>query len=237
MAASGQRREGGLIRAILEWCFDELDTDESGFIEDAEGLKLAKYMGATEYAAAWQAMKAEMDTDGDGKVSLEEYVDWMMRRSGRCSTVQQAQQLKAELQLKMSGHAAKGVPPRRGAEVPHAEVDLEQRLEQLIKRLKDDGVQGVDPDEARRVLRAVGGHVGRALQKLNPKKLNTANERNKADEARKKKNKEHNEAIHRELAEMEAKRAAGTLTAQEEWEYDEREKGLYRCLIDEKTGF
>ena len=221
MAASRVKREGGAIRAALEWCFDELDTDSSGFIEDAEGLMLAKYLGAAEYAKAWQAMKLEMDTDGDGRVSLDEYVDWMMR-SGRCSTLQQAHQLKAELQLKMSGRAGKGVPHRK----PRAEPDLEQRLEQLIKKLRDEGVEGVDPSEARRVLTAEGGHVGRALLQLKPKK-----------KTQKTKNQEHNEAIYRELAEIEAKRAAGTLTAQEEWDYDEREMGLYRCLIDEKLGF
>jgi Ca2+-binding EF-hand superfamily protein len=65
------------IRAALEWTFNLLDTDASGFIEKAEGLMIGKYMGARDLAAFWENMNADMDVDDDGRVSMREYVSWV----------------------------------------------------------------------------------------------------------------------------------------------------------------
>ena len=96
------------IRAALEWGFEHvLDADSSGFIEMKEGLMVAKYLGLSgenaDVAAVWKGMLADMDTDGDGKISKEEYVVYMAGKY--CGRLELAQQLKAELQHKQNAHA------------------------------------------------------------------------------------------------------------------------------------
>jgi len=92
------------IRKVLEWCFRELDSDSSGFIEQQEGLMTAKYTGARDCGAAWAEMLKDMDTNGDGKVSAEEYVVWMHKH--KCMSYALACDFKQELSSKMSQHAA-----------------------------------------------------------------------------------------------------------------------------------
>ena len=69
------------MRALLEWIFvNALDEDSSGFIEEREANRVAKYCGmggATgDINALWTTM-LEMDTDGDERISKEEWVVFM----------------------------------------------------------------------------------------------------------------------------------------------------------------
>ena len=68
------------IRQPLEWIFDHvLDEDGSGHIEAKEANMVAKYTGDKD-PAFWEKM-LEMDTDGDGKISKEECVCTLSRRT------------------------------------------------------------------------------------------------------------------------------------------------------------
>ena len=44
------------IRAALEWVFNALDSDGSGYIERQEGLITAKYLGAADKSEFWDTM-------------------------------------------------------------------------------------------------------------------------------------------------------------------------------------
>ena len=100
------------LSETLEHVFKQFDTDASGFIEDKEGLAIAHHMGASKKDGeghaypnneeCWSAMKKEMDTDGDGKISLQEFVDYMTKGG---MTVDAAVALKNEL-------LDKGVSPK-----------------------------------------------------------------------------------------------------------------------------
>ena len=98
----------GETRKHLEWVFDFLDEDLSGFIEEKEGLMCAKYTmppgSNADCGGAWQKMKDDMDSDGDGKISKDEFVQWMA--ANRCTSAAFAQQFKAEISDKVNQHRA-----------------------------------------------------------------------------------------------------------------------------------
>ena len=90
------------VRDPLEWVFDQLDDDGSGFIEEREGLRIGKWLGGCsgDLSAFWLKMKADMDSDGDGKISKQEFVTWMAKNT--CSDPVTALRLKEEVQSKLS---------------------------------------------------------------------------------------------------------------------------------------
>jgi len=100
------------VRDPLEWVFDQLDDDGSGFIEEREGLRIGKWLGggSGDLSAFWLKMKADMDSDGDGKISKQEFVTWMATNT--CSDPATALRLKEEVQSKLSqAHLQQPVPP------------------------------------------------------------------------------------------------------------------------------
>ena len=93
------------LRAPLEWIFDSiLDEDKSGFIEKTEGLMVAKYLGSKDIGKDefWANWVKEVDTDGDGKVSKEEFVTWMANTQTKYPAT--ALQLKQEMTMKKAQH-------------------------------------------------------------------------------------------------------------------------------------
>ena len=94
------------VRAPLEWIFDAcLDEDSSGHIESKEAQTVAFYLGHKgSNAEFWQKMLVDVDTDGDGKISKEEFVTWMASTS--CKYPATAVELKAEMANKKNQHDA-----------------------------------------------------------------------------------------------------------------------------------
>ena len=96
------------MRVLLEWVFDNgLDEDKSGFIEQKEANRVAKYCGMGgvngDITALWNKM-LEMDTDGDGKISKEEYVTFMA--TSLHGSVAAARDLKDRVDSKLNQQAA-----------------------------------------------------------------------------------------------------------------------------------
>ena len=108
------------IRAALEWVFNALDSDGSGYIERQEGLITAKYLGAADKSEFWDTMLKEMDSDGDGKISKEEYVLWMFEKKAMRREL--AEQLKEEIALKLNQHKALAA----AASAPVDDLDIEE---------------------------------------------------------------------------------------------------------------
>jgi len=108
------------IRAPLEWVFNALDSDGSGYIERQEGLITAKYLGAADKGEYWDMMLKEMDSDGDGKISKEEYVLWMFEKKAMRREL--AEQLKEEIALKLNQHKALAA----AASAPVDDLDIEE---------------------------------------------------------------------------------------------------------------
>ena len=92
------------LRALLEWIFENaLDEDKSGFIEEREANRVAKYCGmggATgDINALWTTM-LEMDTDGDERISKEEWVVFMNKSLN--GSVAAARELKDRVDAKLN---------------------------------------------------------------------------------------------------------------------------------------
>ena len=92
------------MRALLEWIFvNALDEDSSGFIEEREANRVAKYCGmggATgDINALWTTM-LEMDTDGDERISKEEWVVFMNKSLN--GSVAAARELKDRVDAKLN---------------------------------------------------------------------------------------------------------------------------------------
>ena len=105
------------MRALLEWIFvNALDEDSSGFIEEREANRVAKYCGmggATgDINALWTTM-LEMDTDGDERISKEEWVVFMNKSLN--GNVDYARELKDRVDAKLNQRdaLAQAYTPRR----------------------------------------------------------------------------------------------------------------------------
>jgi Ca2+-binding EF-hand superfamily protein len=57
----------------MKQAFDEFDVDGSGFIEPSEMAKVCEHLGVEPSQEKMDALLAEADTNGDGKVSFEEF--------------------------------------------------------------------------------------------------------------------------------------------------------------------
>ena len=143
------------MRLLLEWVFENaLDEDKSGFIEEREANRVAKYCGyggpAGDMTALWTAMLREMDTDGDQRISKEEYVVFMSKSLE--GSVAAARNLKDRVDAKLNQKAALdnnyagSRSPQRTEPTLAEKVSVLQR--ELGKRLKRDVYLDTEGEEA-----------------------------------------------------------------------------------------
>ena len=83
-----------------------LDGDSTGFIEEAEAFAIGRALGC-DPQKYWADLRV-MDTDGDGKVSLAEYLKGM-EGAGMDATA--ALMLKQEIDMKVGRRARQGTRP------------------------------------------------------------------------------------------------------------------------------
>lgn len=90
----------------LTSAFKLLDIDGSGFIEEAEGMKIGKALGYSPVFEYWEQLK-KLDADGDGKVSLAEFL-----QGNSTMSAQDAVQLKETVEAKLANVVVQGgLPP------------------------------------------------------------------------------------------------------------------------------
>lgn len=69
------------MTSVLEWIFNELDKDKSGFIEGTEINMVHHLLGfghpGSDMGALFQDLCAQADSNKDGKISKDEFVAWM----------------------------------------------------------------------------------------------------------------------------------------------------------------
>ena len=99
-AFQGEPGGGAAPADLLASLFKLMDPDESGFIEEKEGLTLAHFMDANPMhkMGYWKDMLKEMDTDNDGKISEAEFVDyWTKKGLSKNQVEDQKNDVRAEL--------------------------------------------------------------------------------------------------------------------------------------------
>ena len=99
-AFQGEPGGGAAPADLLASLFKLMDPDESGFIEEKEGLTLAHFMDANPMhkMGYWKDMLKEMDTDNDGKISQAEFVDyWTKKGLSKNQVEDQKNDVRAEL--------------------------------------------------------------------------------------------------------------------------------------------
>lgn len=102
MTSEEEKKE---IRDSLAWIFNAiLDEDRSGFIEKREANMIAKYTGDGRGIEEFWTEMLKMDTDGDGKISCDEYCTFM--KDNKIFSKEQAQELKRVMSDKQNQHKA-----------------------------------------------------------------------------------------------------------------------------------
>ena len=98
---------GGDTANHLTAVFKLLDIDGSGFIEEAEGMKVGKALGYSPVFEYWEELK-KLDSDGDGKISLDEFL-----QGNAAMDAKKAVELKERMETKLANLAVQngGLPP------------------------------------------------------------------------------------------------------------------------------
>merc|ERR1712196_703972 len=140
---------------FLGQIFDLFDYDQSGYIEEKEGLEMAFYLDKTnmEKGAYWKMLLEKMDSDGDGKISRDEHITFHRHMS---------QRLAADLKSTLLD---KGLPkpPEKMAEeaATSAAAAWEKKVGNLQVRFPN-----TSREEVELALKAMNGHAGNAVKIL-----------------------------------------------------------------------
>lgn len=73
------KKSDARIHSEVKKHFDFFDDDKNGFIDFDEYLDLLKIMGINETARAAAQSFYHIDTDGDGRVSFDEFYTWWLK--------------------------------------------------------------------------------------------------------------------------------------------------------------